>query len=81
MNNKKPSKKKPARKKKPAMTNFRILAQVEITPEVEEILTSAEAKLYLEGIKRAHAKLQAMIARETGLRRHPGHADHKPAGD
>ncbi len=60
-------------------SNFRILAQVEITPAVEELLKSNEAKLYLGGIKRAESKLHAMIARELAVRHHPGHADHKPA--
>jgi hypothetical protein len=72
------TKKKPAKKRKKKATlpidSFRILAQVRDTPEVNEILKSNEAKLYLTGIQRADAKLQAMIARELQLRRHPGHA-------
>ncbi len=54
----------------------RVLAVIEITPEVEEILKSNEAKLYLTGIDRAFGKLRAMIARETALTRHPAHPDH-----
>lgn len=57
-------------------TQYRILASVEITPEVEEILKSSEAKLYLRGIERANVKLQTMIAREMALLRHPAHPDH-----
>lgn len=51
---------------------IRILAQVELTPAVEEILKSNEAKLYLTGIDRAFGKLQAMIRRESVLAQHPG---------
>ena len=72
---KKPAKKKRAKKKSTLpIDSFRILAQVKITPEIEEILLSNEAKLYLGGIERANSKLQAMIARELQLRRHPAHA-------
>ena len=67
---KKPAKKKAAKKK----PEIRILSQVELTPAVLEILKSSEAKLYLGGIQRADAKLQAMIDREAVLARHPGHA-------
>ncbi len=66
------TKKKPAKKK--AKPKIRILAQVELTPAVLEILKSTEAKLYLTGIERANGKLQAMIEREAVLARHPGHA-------
>ena len=52
----------------------RILAVIEITPAIEELLKSNEAKLYLTGIDRAFGKLQAMIRRETVLAQHPGHA-------
>ncbi len=68
---KKASKKKSKAAPKPKV---RILAQVELTPQVEEILKSSEAKLYLTGIERANGKLQAMIRREAVLARHPGHA-------
>lgn len=72
---KKPAKKKRAKKKSTLpIDSFRILAQVKDTPEINEILKSNEAKLYLGGIERANSKLQAMIARELQLRRHPGHA-------
>ena len=48
---KKPAKKKRAKKKSTLpIDSFRILAQVKITPEIEEILLSNEAKLYLGGI-------------------------------
>ena len=68
--------KKKAAKPKPAEPAYRILAQVEITPAIEEILVSDEAKLYLRGIDRASNKLQAMIQRELALLRHPAHPDH-----
>jgi hypothetical protein len=70
------TKKKPSKKKasKPAKPKIRILAQVELTPAVVEILKSSEAKLYLTGIDRANGKLQAMIRREEVLAQHPGHA-------
>jgi len=70
--------KKKLRKKKATLSpgTFRILAQVRDTTEVNEILKSAEAKLYIKGIERANAKLQAMIAREMALLRHPAHPDH-----
>jgi hypothetical protein len=71
---KKPAKKRAKKKATLPIDSFRILAQVRDTPEVNEILKSAEAKLYLKGIDRANGKLQAMIARELQLRRHPGHA-------
>lgn len=71
MTQKKTGKKKASKKTKPKV---RILAQVEETPEVLEILKSAEAKLYLTGIDRAFGKLQAMIRREAVLAQHPGHA-------
>jgi len=75
---KKSSKKKPAKKRAKKATlpiiSSRILAEVQDTPEINEILKSNEAKLYLAGIERANSKLQAMIARELQLRRHPGHA-------
>lgn len=71
MTKKKPSKKKSKAAPKP---EIRILAQVELTPAVEEILKSSEAKLYLTGIARADGKLQAMIRREDVLAQHPGHA-------
>ncbi len=67
------TKKKPA-KKKAAKPKIRILSQVELTPEVLEILKSSEAKLYLGGIARADQKLQAMIGREAVLARHPSHS-------
>ena len=67
------TKKKPA-KKKASKPKIRILAQVELTPAVVQILKSNEAKLYLTGIERANGKLQAMIRREAVLARHPGHA-------
>ena len=70
MTKKKPTRKKAAKKK------VKVLASVEITPEVEEILKSSEAKLYLRGIERANVKLQTMIAREMALLRHPAHPDH-----
>lgn len=54
----------------------RVLAVIEITPEVEEILKGNEAKLYLTGIDRAFGKLRAMIDRELALTRHPAHPDH-----
>ena len=68
--------KKKLRKKRATLPidSFRILAQVRDTTEVNEILKSAEAKLYIKGIERANAKLQAMIDRELQLRKHPGHA-------
>lgn len=55
---------------------FRILAMIELKEGVEEILVSNEAKLYLTGIQRGRAKLQAMLDRELALRHHPGHPDH-----
>ena len=55
---------------------FRILAMIEMSDGVEEILVSNEAKLYLTGIQRGRAKLQAMLDRELALRHHPGHPDH-----
>lgn len=63
-------------KKKPSAypSAYRMLADVEISPAVEEILKSNEAKLYLTAIDRAAAKLRAMIERELVLARHPGHA-------
>ncbi len=67
------TKKKPS-KKKASKPKIRILAQVELTPAVVEILKSSEAKLYLTGIDRANGKLQAMIRRESVLAQHPGHA-------
>jgi len=67
--------KKPA-KKKTSKPKVRILAQVELTPAVEEILKSNEAKLYLGGIERSAGKLQAMIDREAVVRRHPSHSSH-----
>ena len=66
--------KKTPRKKRAAKPKARILAQVELTPAVEEILKSNEAKLYLGGIERANGKLQALIRRELAVQRHPGHA-------
>jgi hypothetical protein len=87
---KKPSKKKASKKLAGTKANkvilddigdepilkTRILAVIDITPEIEEILKSTEAKLYLTGIARAMSKLRAMIARETALTRHPAHPDH-----
>jgi len=55
---------------------IRILAMIDMSDGVEEILLSNEAKLYLGGIQRARAKLQAVIDRELALRHHPGHPDH-----
>ncbi len=69
MTKKKPSKKKSKAAPKP---KIQILAQVELTPAVVEILKSSEAKLYLTGIDRAFGKLQAMIRRESVLAQHPG---------
>lgn len=60
--------------KKTSKPKVRILAQIHITPEVEEILKSNEAKLYITGIDRALFKLCAMIDREAVVRRHPSHA-------
>ena len=68
MTKKKPSKKKSKAAPKP---KIRILAQVELTPAVVEILKSNEAKLYLTGIDRAYGKLQVMIDRELRLYHHP----------
>jgi len=68
----KAGKKKAAKKK--AKPKIRILSQIELTPEVLEILKSSEAKLYLGGIARADQKLQAMIGREAVLARHPSHS-------
>lgn len=59
------------------MESWRILAAIEMKPGVEEILRGNEAKLYLGGIQRARAKLQAVIDRELALRNHPGHPDHE----
>lgn len=67
------TKKKPS-KKKASKPKVRILAQVELTPAVVEILKSNEAKLYLTGIDRSLKKLEAMIHREAVLAQHPGHA-------
>lgn len=47
--------------------SFRILASLEMKPGVEEILQSSEAKLYLTGIQRARAKLQAVVDRELAI--------------
>lgn len=71
---KKPAKKRAKKKSTLPIDSFRILAQVRDTPEINEILKSNEAKLYLGGIQRAQAKLQTVIDRELRLRRHPGHA-------
>lgn len=57
---------------------FKILAQVELKPGVEELLVANEAKLYLTGIQRARAKLQAFIDRELAKQRHPAHPEHDP---
>ena len=76
-NKKKPAKKRTKKRTKKAtlpIDSFRILAQVRDTAQINEILKSAEAKLYIRGIERANAKLQAMIDREIQLRKHPGHA-------
>lgn len=72
-----PTAKKPAtRIRSRGEPSLVILAQVRDTPEVNKILKSNEAKLYLKGIERANSKLQAMIERELALRHHPGHPDH-----
>jgi len=73
---KKTAKKAKKKSKAAPKPKLRILAQVEQTPEVLEILKSNEAKLYLTGIDRAMAKLRAMIDRELKLRHHPGHPGH-----
>lgn len=59
---------KPASKKKPAKPKTKILAEIEMSEAVEEILKSDEAKLYLNGIHRATAKLSAVISRELAKR-------------
>lgn len=56
------TKKKPTKKKR----EVRVLAEIEMSPGVEEILESAEAKLYLSGIHRSVVKLSNMISRELG---------------
>lgn len=53
-----------ATKKKTAKPKTKILAEIEMSPAVEEILKGDEAKLYLNGIHRATAKLSAVISRE-----------------
>lgn len=70
-NAKKPSKK---RKKTVKVARYNPGIDIELTPEIEEILKSNEAKLYIKGIERASQKLRAMIERELQLRKHPGHA-------
>ena len=77
MTQKKTSKK--VKKKAKARVKLRVLAQVEDTPEINELLKSNEAKLYLTGIDRSFAKLRAFIDRETALTRHPAHPDHPKA--
>lgn len=73
MNQKTSSKKKLTKRKAP-IPKVKILASVDLTPAVKEILKSNEAKLYLTAIDRAAGKLHAMISREDVVRRHPSHA-------
>ncbi len=70
------SEKKKRTKRREPKPKIKILAQVELTPGVEEILKSNEAKLYIGGIERSAGKLHAMIAREAVVRRHPSHSSH-----
>ena len=61
--------------------SFRILAALEMKPGVEEILQSSEAKLYLTGIQRARAKLQAVVDRELAIMFPPEGHDPDAVGD
>ena len=70
------TKKKPTKRKAYKKPKLRILAQVEDTDEIQELLKSNEAKLYLTGIDRSMSKLRAFIDRELKLRHHPGHPGH-----
>lgn len=73
MTDKKRSKKKVS-KPKPKLRLKVFGTTIELTPEVERILESNEAKLYITGIQRASTKLENMIRRKTAASRHPSHA-------